>query len=74
MLKPDFRAIIDYWPTYSLLSKELGLTPDAIKQMRRRDRIPACHWLALIRAAEQSGYPEIELAHLAALAQERMSR
>ena len=69
-MKSDYRTIIDYWPTYASLAGDLGVTPDAIKQMRRRNRIPAHHWLGLIRSAEQNDFPEITLEQLATLAEQ----
>lgn len=65
----NYRAVIDMWPTYASLASELDVTPDAVKQMRRRDRIPARHWLALIRSAQRNGYPEVTLEQLAKLAE-----
>lgn len=73
-MKSDYRTIIDYWPTYASLAGDLGVTPDAIKQMRRRNRIPAHHWLRLIWSAEQNEFPEITLEQLALLAQRLASK
>ena len=64
----NFRAIIDFWPTYQSLATDLGVTPDAIKQMRKRNRIPAHHWLALIASAKRNRFPAISLEQLATLA------
>lgn len=61
----NYRSIIDMWPTYASLASDLQVTPDAVKQMRRRDRIPARHWLALIKSAERNGFPEVTLHQLA---------
>ena len=63
-----YRKIIDFWPTYASLAKDLGVTPDAIKQMRKRNRIPAHHWRALIASAKKNGFPEISLEQLVELA------
>ena len=71
MTQKNFRVIIDYWATYGDLAKVLGVGPAAVKQMRRRDRIPSRYWLKIINAAEKKEFPEITLQRLAELAQER---
>lgn len=71
MTQKNFRVIIDYWATYGDLADILGVGPAAVKQMRRRDRIPAHYWLKIIKAAKKQKLPKISLHRLAELAEER---
>jgi hypothetical protein len=66
----NFRQIIDYWDTYADLALDIGSTAAAVKQMRRRDRIPSRYWLALVACSQQRGL-KLTFAKLAELAAER---
>ena len=71
MSKMTFRSIIYLWPTYEELSIVLGTGPDAVKQMRYRDSIPAKYWVLIVEAASEEGYGLISYEKLALLAFER---
>jgi hypothetical protein len=71
MTKTNFRTIIDLWPTYDELAIVLGVTRDAVKQMRYRDSIPACYWVLLVEAAADEGYGMISYEQLALMAFKR---
>jgi hypothetical protein len=47
--------IIDQWPSLGEFAKDAGVSYGAAKQMRRRNSIPAEHWLAIITAAKARG-------------------
>lgn len=71
MTKTTFKTIIDLWPTYDELAIVLGVGPDAVKQMRYRNSIPARYWVLIVEAAAEEGFGLISYEKLALLAFER---
>lgn len=63
----SFREVIDVWPTYAQMARDLGTSISAIKQMRRRNRIAAHYWSAIVAQSAERGRPVSfeDLAHSA---------
>lgn len=64
----DFREIIDWFDTYRGLGEALGAAAPTVKQWRRRNRVPAEYWSALVREAAKHGIA-LTCDHMAALAE-----
>lgn len=57
--------VINLWPSLSDFADDLSLAYGTAKAMRRRDSIPAAHWPAIVKKAEDRGIAGVTLEALA---------
>lgn len=65
-----FRAVIDSWPSRTVLADDVGVTRGLVQQWWNRDRIPDDWWRAVVAAAGRRGLG-VTLELLAQLAEQR---
>ncbi|WP_428829433.1 carph-isopro domain-containing protein [Aureimonas altamirensis] len=59
--------IIDLLGGNAAVSRELGVKPSTVSEMKRRNSIPPKYWAGLLRVAAQSGRQDItadQLVHI----------
>lgn len=49
------RDIVNLWPTATALASDIGASEITVRQWRNRNSIPARHWQAVLRAADERG-------------------
>lgn len=59
-------AAINLWPSLSSFAADLGIAYGTAKAMRRRGKIPAEYWTAMVAAAERRNIEGVSLEALAA--------
>lgn len=64
-----FRDVIDAWPSRGELATDLGVRYGNVKQMHRRESIPAGHWERLLAGAKRRRIPLTERMLIAFAAQ-----
>lgn len=78
----SFKTLIDQWPhpdadvddalaSVRAFARDVGITVNNAKQMRRRDTIHSSHWLAIVSAARERGMHGVTLEALAAISADR---
>ena len=55
----DHRAVIDLWPNLQAFARDIRVSYDTAKQMRRRNSIADRHRQAVVEAAEARGFSGI---------------
>lgn len=53
----EFRDIIKMWPSVATLARDAGTNYDVARKWVKHNRIPAEYWAAIIKAAQNRGYP-----------------
>lgn len=66
-----FRDIINLWPSAEDLGRDIEIPGGLVRLWRRRDNIPAAHWIDIVTAAEARPIPGVTLERLATLAKVR---
>lgn len=67
----SFAEVIDLFDGPAAFAREVGMTPGAAKQARRRDSISAEWFAAIDKAARRKGFQEVSLRTLALLAEQK---
>lgn len=58
-------SIIDMWPSLAEFAADLGVPYGTAKAMRRRASIPANHWAAVVKKAQERDIASVTLEALA---------
>jgi hypothetical protein len=64
----SFADVIDQWPSFAALSRDVGVPPVTARFWRYRNSIPAKQWHLVIDAARERGIEGVTLEVLADLA------
>lgn len=63
-----FKDIIQRWKSAETLARELGEKGVTVRQWGNRNSIPPEKWMAIVEAADRSGFEDINLELLASIA------
>ena len=53
----NHKAVINLWPSMTVLSQDIGEKYGTINMWRVRNRIPADQWVRLVKAAQERDIP-----------------
>lgn len=63
-----FADVVQKWPSVAALSRDIGRSPNVVKQWRRRASIPPEYWLDVERAARRRGIEGVTVFAMAEIA------